>query len=76
MNRIDKVTVSPEIWIKLYVDISTFIQEYTSIDPIWTTDENGDEVRFEEKQDEFIHIVNVVEGIMEQSGIVKDGEKL
>lgn len=69
-----RVNVPSEIWIELYVTLSNYVLEYSSLDPIWTEDENGDEVRTEDKQDEFIDIVNDVESLMQQSGLVKQEE--
>ena len=64
--------VTPETWVKLYGELSNFILEYSSLDEIWTIDENGAEVRTEEKQDQFIDIVNTVEDIMRRSGLIKE----
>jgi sensor domain CHASE-containing protein len=58
-------TISNENWVYLYSELSSWIQEYSSLDPIWIIDEDGNEVRTEEKQDEFIDIVDQVEAIME-----------
>ena len=69
-----RVNVPSEIWIELYAILSNYVLEYSSLDPIWTEDENGDEVRTEDKQDEFIDIVNDVESLMQQSGLVKQEE--
>jgi|TARA_R110000765_G_C18956874_1_gene609066 hypothetical protein len=69
-----RVNVPSEIWIELYATLSNYVLEYSSLDPIWTEDENGDEVRTEDKQDEFIDIVNDVESLMQQSGLVKQEE--
>ena len=57
--------ISSENWVELYATLSNYILEYSSLDPIWIIDEDGNEVRTEEKQDEFIDIVNEVEAIME-----------
>jgi hypothetical protein len=71
MTTIPKIKVSPEIWVSLYSELSNFILERSSLDSIWTEDENGDEVMTEDKQDEFIDIVDTVETIMRDSGLVK-----
>ena len=65
------IKVSPEIWVSLYSELSNFILERSSLDSIWTEDENGDEVMTDDKQDEFIDIVDTVETIMRDSGLVK-----
>ena len=64
--------VTPETWVELYGELSDFILEYSSLDEIWTIDENGAEVRTEEKQDQFIDIANTVEDIMRRSGLIKE----
>ena len=64
--------VTPETWVELYGELSDFILEYSSLDQIWTIDENGEEVRTEEKQDQFIDIANTVEDIMRRSGLIKE----
>ncbi len=64
--------VTPETWVELYGELSNFILEYSSLDEIWTIDENGAEVRTEEKQDQFIDIANTVEDIMRRSGLIKE----
>ena len=69
---LDDVKLHPHTWISLYCDIADFILEYSSLDPIWTEDENGDEVMTEEKQDEFCYIVDEVERIMEANGLIKE----
>ena len=70
-----KIIIPTEKWVELYGELSNFILEYSSLDEIWTIDENGAEVRTEEKQDQFIDIVDAVEGIMRRSGFVKEGEE-
>jgi len=65
-------TVIPtETWVELYATLSNYILEYSSLDPIWIVDEDGTEVRTEEKQDEFINIANEVENILHDSGLRK-----
>ena len=56
-----KIIIPDENWIELYSELSEYILEYASLDPIY--DDEGN--RTEEKQDEFIDIVNSVESIME-----------
>lgn len=64
-------TISNENWVYLYSELSSWIQEYSSLDPIWIIDEDGNEVRTEEKQNEFINIANEVENILHDSGLRK-----
>tara|TARA_R110002020_G_C15865031_1_gene737523 strand:+ start:176 stop:394 length:219 start_codon:yes stop_codon:yes gene_type:complete len=61
-----KPKINPETWVGLYAELSDYILEYSSLDPIWETDSEGNEiaVRTEEKQDEFLDIVDNVETIM------------
>lgn len=51
-------------WIYLYSELSNYIQERCSIDPIWVIDQDGNERRTDDKEDEFVDIVNDVEQIM------------
>tara|TARA_R110000787_G_scaffold184213_2_gene296118 strand:+ start:141 stop:365 length:225 start_codon:yes stop_codon:yes gene_type:complete len=65
--------LTPETWIYLYSELSTFILERSySPHAIWEENENGDEVMTDDKQDEYVEIVNVVEAIMIESGLVKE----
>ena len=57
--------ISNENWVYLYSEISNWILENKSLDPIWTTDKDGNEVRTKEKQDEYLDIADEVEAIME-----------
>ena len=66
-----KTVIPTETWVELYATLSNYILEYSSLDPIWTQDENGGEVYTEEKQDEFIDIANEVEDIMHKIGLRK-----
>jgi hypothetical protein len=70
----EKTTVlNQHDWIGLYCELSTFILEQSySPHAIWEEDENGDEVMTDDKQDEYVEIVNVVEAIMIESGLVKE----
>ena len=70
-----KTIIPTEKWVELYGELSNFILEYSSLDEIWTIDENGAEVRTEEKQNQFIDIVDTVEDIMRRSGLIKQGEE-
>ena len=56
--------ISNENWVYLYSEISNWILENKSLDPIWTTDKDGNEVRTKEKQDEYLDIADEVEAIM------------
>ena len=64
--------LSQDRWIHLYSELSNFVLEYSSLDPVWTEDENGDEVMTEDKQDEFCYIADNVEQIMSRCGLVKE----
>tara|TARA_R110002012_G_scaffold165680_2_gene327936 strand:- start:173 stop:406 length:234 start_codon:yes stop_codon:yes gene_type:complete len=70
----NKIIIPTEKWVELYGELSNFILEYSSLDPIWTIDDEGNEVRTEDKQDEFMDIVDDVENIMRLCGFVKQGE--
>ncbi len=63
--------ISSENWVELYATLSNYILEYSSLDPIWIIDEDGNEVRTEEKQGEFINIANEVGNILHDSGLRK-----
>ena len=69
---LEDIELTPHTWISLYSDLANFVLEHSSLDPIWTEDENGDEVMTEEKQDEFCYIVDEVERIMEANGLIKE----
>jgi len=56
----------------MYSEIADFVLEYSSLDPIWIEDENGDEVMTEEKQEEFLYISDEIESIMRRNGLVKE----
>ena len=62
----EKPILNAETWVGLYAELSDYILEYSSLDPIWETDSEGNEiaVRKEEKQDQFLDIVDKVETIM------------
>ena len=61
--------LSQDRWIHLYSELSNFVLEYSSLDPVWTEDENGDKVMTEDKQDEFCYIADNVEQIMSRCGL-------
>ena len=56
--------IKDEDWVYLYSKLADYILEYSSLDPIWIIDSNGDEVMTEEKQDQFLDIADSVEEIM------------
>ncbi len=64
-----KIIVPDEKWVELYAMLSEYILEYSSLDPIY--DDEGN--RTEEKQDEYIDIVDSVESIM-RSLLTKEGD--
>ena len=57
-----KIKLPTPIWVQLYGEISSYVEEYGSIDNRFDDDGN----RLEEYEDEFCMITNDVEGIMEQ----------
>ena len=59
-----KPIIKDEDWAYLYSQLADYILEYSSLDPIWIIDSNGDEVMMEEKQDQFSDIADSVEEIM------------
>ena len=59
-----KPIIKDEDWVYLYSKLADYILEYSSLDPIWIIDSNGDEVMTEEKQDQFLDIADSVEEIM------------
>jgi len=60
----DKITIPTETWVELYATLSHYVLQYSSLDQLTETDENGDERYTEEKQDEFCDIVSEVEDIL------------
>ena len=64
MSANNKPVLEPSAWCYLYSELSNYVQEYSSLDPIWTTDTNGDEIRTDEKENEFMDIADTVEAIM------------
>ena len=57
-----KIKLPTPIWVQLYGEISSYVEEYGSIDNRFDDDGN----RLEEYEDEFCTITDNVEGIMEQ----------
>jgi len=70
-----KPILNDEKWVYLYSELADYILEYSSLDSIWQRDNEGNEmpVRTEEKQEEFLDIVDTVEAIM-RNVLVKQGE--
>lgn len=56
----EKIKIPTPTWVELYGEISSYVEEYGSIDNRY--DDNGN--RLEEYQGEFESIVDDVEGIM------------
>jgi len=71
----NKVVIPAETWVELYAVLSNHILEYSSLDNIWIVDENGNEVRTEDKQNEFCEIVDEVETILEAFFIKEEAWK-
>ena len=69
----NKIVLPVEKWVELYTRISEYILDYSSLDPIWIIDTNGNEVMTEEKQDQFLDISDSVVEIM-RTILVKEGE--
>ncbi|BAQ90387.1 hypothetical protein [uncultured Mediterranean phage uvMED] len=63
--------VKTETWVQLYSELAAYILHYSSIDPIYTTDKDGNETIREEKQEQYLDLVDVVESIMGESGLIK-----
>tara|TARA_A100001011_G_scaffold393422_1_gene483212 strand:+ start:467 stop:676 length:210 start_codon:yes stop_codon:yes gene_type:complete len=59
-----KITIPSEVWLELCNDLSDYVLQYSSLDPITEIDENGTEQYTEEKQDQFCEIVDEVESIV------------
>lgn len=57
-----KIKLPTPIWVQLYGEISSYVEEYGSIDNRFDDDGN----RLEEYEDEFCTITDNVEGIMEK----------
>ena len=69
---LEDVKLHPHTWISLYSEIAMMALEYSSLGNIWMLDENGDERMTEDKQDEFNYLVDAVEAIMTDNGLVKE----
>ena len=57
-----RIKLPTPIWVQLYSELASYVEEYGSIDNRF--DDEGN--RLEEYQDEFCMIVDEVEGILEQ----------
>lgn len=68
----NKYYLTPETYIQLTADLADFMLEYSSLDPVTETDENGDERYTDEKQDEFCAILDQVESLFSAAGIFKE----
>lgn len=68
-----KPILKDETWVELYATLSHYVLQYSSLDPLTETDENGDERYTEEKQDEFNNIVGDVEEML-GGFFIKEGE--
>ena len=70
-----KQIIKDENWVYLYSELADYILEYSSLDPIWQTDREGNEiaVKTEEKQDQFLDIADSVEEIM-RTVLTKESE--
>ena len=60
----NKISLPTETWVELYAILSHYVLEYSSLDPLTETDENGDERYTEENQNQFNDIVGDVEEIL------------
>jgi len=69
---LDDVRLHPHTYISLYSELATLVLEYSSLDSIYVTDENGDERMTEEKQDEYCYIVSMVEHILNYNGLIQE----
>ena len=68
----NKIKLPSETWIQLYGELSEYVLEYSSLEPIFEEDENGDERMTEIKQDEFCDVVGCVEEILSLHFIKED----
>ena len=64
-----KIVIPRGEYIALYGALSAYVLVHSSLDPIYEEDENGNETIREEKQDEYIDIVNDIESILSDFGI-------
>jgi len=75
MNK-PKIVLNQDTWITLYCEIAFEVVEFYSQDEeIWVSQDNGESHQLtENKQDEFNRIVELVEQIMSDTGLIK-GDK-
>ena len=64
-----KIVIPRGEYIALYGTLSEYVLVKSSTDPIFEEDENGNETIREEKQDEYIDIVNDIEDMLSDFGI-------
>ena len=63
-NQSNKMSIPSETWVELYSGLSSFILHFSALDPVWTEDENGEEVYTEDAQNKFMDISDQVEDIL------------
>lgn len=61
-----KIKLRAEEWVAFYSDLAGELTEEFSLDPVWTEDEFGHQVFTESGQDNYMHIVGIVEAHMEK----------
>jgi hypothetical protein len=59
-----KINLAAETWVELYSSLSSFILHFSALDPVWTEDENGEEIYTEDAQNKFMDISDQVEDIL------------
>ena len=59
-----KISIPPEIWVELYVELAAWHVEESAIDNPRQEDEDGNESYTEEGQDKFNHASGCVEEIL------------
>ena len=69
MSNTKTILTAPQ-WVQLYTELSEYILERASLDPIYDDDGN----RTPEKQEEFIEIADDVEAIMSYAGLVIENQ--
>ena len=68
-----KAVLKDECWKFMNSELAHNILEYSSLDPIYTYDADGNAVMTEEKQDQFLNISDTVEEIM-RTVLTKESE--
>ena len=51
------IKLDPTVYIGLYSELADYVLQYSSVDPTYIKDTNGDIVYTDAKQDEFVDIV-------------------